>query len=170
MTAKVPTAIKVARGNPGKRAIDPNEVKPEQPDTDELSPPSGMSRLGKKYWREIVHHLHRCGLYTVADENTLRSYCEAFAEWQEAQKQVWRLGAVVGRTKDDKLVKYDHKANIETFPKVNPWCRVADAAFTRMTKLIPHLGLSPSSRVGLNVKPPAPDEPESNDFSEFDDD
>ena len=69
--AKVPTSIKKARGNPGKRKISEKEAKPEPVQIDALSPPSSLSARAKKAWRGIVKDLHTCGLYTVADEQSL---------------------------------------------------------------------------------------------------
>lgn len=168
MTSKVPTAVAKARGNPSKKTFSENEAEPEQPKLDELAPPKGMSTKAKKAWNDIVGSLYKCGLYTVADENTLRKYCEAYAEWLHAQKMVWKLGAVVGRTKDDMLVKFEGKTaiDIESFPRINPWVKISNDAFGKVLKLIPQLGLSPAARSGMNVHKP-PSKPGGGEYDEF---
>ena len=166
--SKVPTAVHKANGNPSKKTFTDDEATPEQVTLDELAPPAGLSRRAKKAWREIVEHLHRCGLYTVADQNTLMSYCEAFAEWQHAQKMVWKFGHVVGRDAEGKLVKFEGRHNVESFPRVNPWNKVCNDAFNKTMKLIAPLGLSPASRSGLTVVVP-PKSPGEGGFDEFDD-
>lgn len=168
-TPKKPSLIHKANGNPSKKTFAENEAKPEQPGADELAPPPGMSPRAKKAWRHIVEGLHRCGLYTIADENALRKYCEAFAEWEHAQRMVWKFGHVVGKDKDGNLVKFEGRHNIETFPKINPWFRVSGDAFNRCAKLIPQLGLSPASRSGLATIVP-PKELGEGEFDEFDQD
>ncbi len=154
----MPTATAKARGNPSKKTFSDHEAEPEQFAVDELAPPRGLSPKAKKVWDEIVHHLHACGLYTVADQNTLIVYCEAFAEWQHAQKMVWRLGAIVGRNDHGQLVKFEGKtaSGIKKFPFANPWVKYCNDSFNKMVKLIAPLGLSPASRSGLNVTKPPP--------------
>lgn len=167
--SRVPTAIAKARGNPSKKTFSSDEANPEQYRIDELTPPAGLSPKAKKVWLEIVNHLHACGLYTVADQNTLSVYCEAFAEWQHAQKMVWRLGAIVGRNADGMLVKFEGKTvhDVKKFPFANPWVKYCNDAFNKMVKLIAPLGLSPASRSGLNVakQPPIAG---NGEFDEFD--
>jgi len=172
----VPTEIKIARGNPGKRALPKNEAKPKPLAASDLEPPRGISPRGRKFWNEIAVNLYECGLLTVADHKTLLMYVEAYAEWAEATTMVRQLGAVVGKDKFGNLVKFNKKANLEKIPFINPWCRVANAAFNRAAKLIPQLGLSPSSRAGIPkfqpTVPPAggsgsPDGDDPDDFSDF---
>jgi P27 family predicted phage terminase small subunit len=168
---KLPTEVHKANGNPSKKTFSDNEVSPEQFKVDELAPPAGLSARAKKVWIEIVEHLHRCGLYTVADKNTLIKYCEAFGDWQHAQKMVNKFGPVVGRTADGTLVKFEGKtaATIESFPRINPWVKVCNDAFNKTIKLIGPLGLSPAARAGLTVVVP-PRAPGEGEFDEFDDD
>ena len=170
MSHKVPTATAKARGNPSKKTFSDNEAKPESVPLDELAPPAALSAKAKKVWVDIVHHLHNCGLFTVADQNTLIAYCEAFAEWQHAQKMVWKYGPVVGRTNEGKMVKFEGKTalDIESFPRVNPWVKFCNDAFNKMIKLIPKLGLSPADRAGLDVTPPTAKKSDSG-FADLDD-
>ena len=149
MTSKVPTNIKKARGNPGKRTISKNEAKPEPIEFDELAPPKGLSTKAKTIWRDIVKDLHTCGLYTVADKQTLIAYCEAYAEWVEAKNYIWKHGHLIKPTKKNGLL----------FPRLNPMTRVVDASFNRFIKLIPQFGLSPAARSNLDVTPPTAKKP-----------
>jgi len=156
--AKVPTSIKKARGNPGKRTISKNEAKPQPVAVDELAPPVILSTKAKRIWRDIVKDLHACGLYTVADTQTLVAYCEAYAEWAEAIKQVWKQGHIIKPTKKNKL----------DFPVINPWVRIVDQSFKRFTKLVPLFGMSPASRANLDVTPPTGAKPVDGGFGDLD--
>lgn len=152
---KVPTVLALARGNPSKNTYGEDEAKPDVLNLDGLMPPSSLSPKAKKVWTNIVKHLHKCGLYTVADEQTLMTYCESFAEWRYAQNKVWAEGQVINRQ--------DEEGN-DLFPRISPWVKVSNDAFNRMAKLIPQLGLSPAARSGLNVKPP---KSKVGDFDDF---
>jgi len=55
----IPTAIKVCRGNPGKRAINIHEPKPPPA---ALSPPAILGDAGVEKWNDIAPLLSRMGV------------------------------------------------------------------------------------------------------------
>ncbi len=61
----VPTALKVVRGNPGKRALNTREAEPAPPAT--LTPPDWLAEDAKREWADKAPMLHRLGLLTEAD-------------------------------------------------------------------------------------------------------
>lgn len=83
MTAKVPTQLRLLRGNPGKRAIRPEPMPAllEQPP----DPPDFLNETAKSEWWRIVNELHRLRLVTSLDVNILGAYCAAFARWYAAE-------------------------------------------------------------------------------------
>ena len=80
-----PTALRVLRGNPGKRGINHAEPQsgPLSPDCpDELTNP-----LARKEWDRVAPALIASGAVTVADRSTLIAYCQKWAEWLDASKK-----------------------------------------------------------------------------------
>lgn len=73
--AQSPTALKVLRGNPGRRPIQPDPVSHE-PD---LTPPSSLSFKAKKVWKRVAAELHYMGVLKAADVDALAGYCQAVA-------------------------------------------------------------------------------------------
>ena len=81
-----PTALKKLLGNPGKRKI--NEKEP-QPAVGVPEMPK-LSREAAKEWRRIVPILMSLGILTIADGPALAIYCDAFALWRQARRQLAR--------------------------------------------------------------------------------
>ncbi len=79
----VPTAIKQARGNPGKRPLNKNEPKPS---TDIPPCPEDMPPEGKKAWEFLLPELKRIGVITRIDVISFRRYCQNLADWHTCQK------------------------------------------------------------------------------------
>lgn len=75
-----PTALKIIRGNPGKRPINGREPKPPVAG---LICPEHMSDIAAGEWARIVPVLIDLGLATTADRSVLIAYCELYAEMVE---------------------------------------------------------------------------------------
>jgi phage terminase small subunit len=73
----VPTALKLINGNPGKRAINAREPKPEigAPDA-----PEWLSAEARIEWNEIVRDLLAIGVLTKIDRAVLAAYCQILGE------------------------------------------------------------------------------------------
>lgn len=133
-----PTAIKVLRGNPGKRPLNVKEAKP----LDKIPPcPSHLNAEGKREWKRIVKKLRDCGLFTYVDKAMLATYCQAWGRWVEAEKEVNKHGAIV-KTVNGNLIQ-------------NPYLSVANRAMKQLQTLAREFGMSPSSR--SNIKADVPD-------------
>lgn len=87
MTAKTPTALKIASGNPSKRPINKKEPKPKG----SLTLPSTLSPLASKLWKRVVQAMP-AGVFTQADEAALAAYCEAYANLLTATQEINRSG------------------------------------------------------------------------------
>ena len=87
MTAKTPTALKVATGNPGKRALNKKEPKPKG----KLTQPKTLSPLASTLWKRVVQAMPD-GVFTQADEAALAAYCEAYANLLTATQEINRSG------------------------------------------------------------------------------
>jgi phage terminase small subunit len=78
-----PTAKKILRGNPGKRALPKNEPKPK---TGILAPPDWMMDEAKQEWARVAPELIRtCGLAKI-DRAILSAYCQVWARFVEGER------------------------------------------------------------------------------------
>jgi P27 family predicted phage terminase small subunit len=134
-----PTHLKLLRGNPGKRALNKNEPKP-QISADLPEPPIFLSGYGLEEWNRIGLELHRLRLLTVVDINTLAAYCEAYARWRTAEETLKRL-AVSDPMTHGLLIK-----STANTPMPNPLVWVAHKAAAAMVKYGAEFGLTPAAR------------------------
>ena len=81
---KVPTHLKLLRGNPGKRPIKP-EPEPSVPDTPP-EPPDFLSEDAVNEWWRVAPELHALGLLTELDVAPFAAYCDAYARWITAER------------------------------------------------------------------------------------
>lgn len=138
-----PTALKILQGNPGRRPLNKFEPKPKP---EIPSCPVELCDDAKLEWNRLAPHLFSMGLITVADRAMFAAYCQAFGRWIEAERVLKVEGAILTTDKHN-LVQ-------------NPRLWVANKALDQMYKFMSEFGLSPSSRVRLNVSPPVEDEME----------
>lgn len=130
-----PEAIKRLDGNPGKRKIKPTPAVPGSV----VMPPQLDGQAAKK-WAEIAPGLEAAGILTPADVEMLATYCEAWAEYQEAL-----LGI-----EEDGLIYINARGE----PRAHPWARLRDAAWSRCLRLAVEFGMTPSSRSRVSTDKP----------------
>jgi len=128
-----PTAMRLLRGNPGKRPINTSEPKFETTNT---RPPKNLSALGRKKWRELIKLLHRKKLFTDADRDLLHNYVIAFERWIEAERRLSIAGTTAEHT--------DSNGNIVM--RRRPEVDVSRIYQSQMYKIAAEFGMSPSSR------------------------
>ncbi|HEY0009885.1 MAG TPA: phage terminase small subunit P27 family [Tepidisphaeraceae bacterium] len=135
----IPTAIKELNGNPGKRALNHNEPKP-----DAVIPPcpKHLSLEAKKEWRRITKELHTLGIISKLDRAALAAYAQAWGRWCEAEEQLRNHGPIV--------------RSPSGFPIQNPYLAVANKAMEQIMKISSEFGLTPSSRSRIDAKPHTP--------------
>lgn len=134
---KEPTALKKAKGNPGRKKL--NELEP----TPELGLPPMPDHLmpeAKTEWKRIGELLFKLGVLSVIDGTILAAYCQAFAEWRHASKQLKKKG-------NGHVVVCPASGQM----KKNPWVLISDSAQDRMFKYLRELGLSPASRPNIQI-------------------
>ena len=78
-----PTHLKVMRGNPGKRALNPHEPKPRP-----AMPtcPAHLCPSAKAEWKRLARELHALSILSNLDRAALAGYCQAYGRWVEAEK------------------------------------------------------------------------------------
>jgi P27 family predicted phage terminase small subunit len=62
------------------------------PTSEKIKMPAGLTAEGKKCWRKVVSELHEKGLLIRLDEQTLHRYCECWAVWSKAKREVELYG------------------------------------------------------------------------------
>jgi P27 family predicted phage terminase small subunit len=136
----VPTALKVLRGNPGKRALNRREpVASGGPGPCPFHGARGSAAC--RYWHELVAIGVPIGLFVATDRHRLTDYCRARAELDHARAMVDEHGAVI---EDDRYG-----------PRPSPWWRVAQATERRVSQLGDSLGLAPVHRARVAAAPSA---------------
>jgi P27 family predicted phage terminase small subunit len=126
-----PTALKVLRGNPGKRPLNRREPRPQ---LEGVRCPSTLTGRARKEWRRLAPELVRQGVLTVADRGVFETYCRLTQEVEEYQDLVVRVGTEASH----RLGYASHLMKLRTQLRLH-------AA---------ELGLSPSSRSSVVAVPP----------------
>lgn len=125
-----PTALKVLRGNPGKRAL--NKREPQPPAAQDPHCPDHLDELAKVEWRRIVPILREMRVLTEADYMTLATLCQAYATMAKAQEQLNRAG-ILFKTSTGYIQQ-------------SPLISIVNTNAELVTKLCREFGLTPSAR------------------------
>jgi P27 family predicted phage terminase small subunit len=147
---KMPTYLKLLKGNPGKRAIRP-EPEPAMPDKPP-DPPAFLSEDAQNEWHRLAEELHRLGLLTVLDLMPFAAYCEAYSRWVVAERL---LAAMADKDATKGLLVRSNAGS----PMVNPLVKIARNAANDMLKFAGEFGMTPvaRSRLGAGIGgPPTP--------------
>jgi P27 family predicted phage terminase small subunit len=141
--APQPTALKVLRGNPGKRALNANEPKPEikRP----YCPPY-LDEVAKKEWRRLMPILMRMKVLTEADYVALGNLCQAYSTMIKAQQQLSSTGLLLKTPSG--------------YVQQSPLVSIVRAQMEVINRLCTEFGLTPSARTRL-VTPEATEKPKS---------
>jgi len=131
-----PTALKVLRGNPGKRKPNPHEPVPP---AGEVTTPRTLSQGARRVWAELAPIALAMRTLTTADVRAFATLCELQATLTKASRQ-----------KDSKvpdLAAAAVKLEKEMAPIIRPYYAL--------------FGLEPVSRARIAVPKDTPDEPVS---------
>ena len=139
-----PTIVKLARGNPGKRALNRNEPTPP---ADAVKPPSWLTGDALAKWRELVPLLTAVRLMTNADVGPLARYCDTWSWWRRVREEIQRDG--------DVMTIRDRDGN-PTYHQQHPRVSIANKLASHLSALEREFGLSPAARSGLHAAPDSP--------------
>jgi len=161
-----PSVIKLVTGNPGKRRGRDDEPRPEA----RVPPvPAHLSEPAKAEWERVSFELYRLGLLTSIDRAALAAYCQACADWAEAEAKLQEFGKVVKspvRTKT-KTLPDGTVVREETggYPIQSPFLAIRNKALELMHKFMIEFGMTPSARtrVATNVAKKPADAPKRAD-------
>lgn len=150
-----PTALKLVTGNPGKRALNKKEAKP---DLSIPTPPPFLNDDAKVEWGRVVDVLFRAGLMTELDRAALAAYCQAYGRWAQAERALSRMA-----DKDEfnraLMVKTHNGTAIQ-----NPLVGTANKAKADMVRYAVEFGMTPSARSKVNANP---DDNQKDQLKEF---
>jgi len=133
----IPTKLKLARGNPGKRPL--NDAEPE-PRPGVPAPPSWLTKDGRDHWYKVVPELSQMGVLTLIDADTLAEYC-ALWSYQHTEH----------------LYMKKHGKNLE--PKERSLLlRTMLIVSAQLVRLQVEFGMTPSSRTKIKVDKVKPDD------------
>lgn len=124
-----PTALKLARGNPGKRALPIDEPKLGSFPRDV---PKGMTGVARQEWLRLVNELADKGVLTVGDLRVFERYCRLVAAETAAVALIEKVGLETALAE-----KHD---------------RYLDRVQSQLTRQESRLGLDPSSRSAIKAE------------------
>jgi P27 family predicted phage terminase small subunit len=124
-----PTRVKILTGNPGKRALNHDEPRPE-PAIPEC--PAELNPVAQKEWNRLVVELAPLRILTHLDRAALASYCGAFALWAEAMEAIQKYGAMV--------------KSPSGYPVQSPYLAIANRQTEIMMRIASEFGFTPASR------------------------
>lgn len=151
----VPTAIKILRGNPGRRPLPTSEPMPAALE-ETHAPPAWLHETAKREWRRLAPVLARAGLLTALDVDALTSYCVQYSLWRQAVAVLRRKG----------VIQVDKETGIA---RQSPYLLIARQTQASLTKLLVEFGMTPSARARVTRAAPGhdPSAPATNPLDEF---
>lgn len=132
----IPTLIKLARGNPGKRKLNRREPKPGP--LDPTPPVELLDDAAKAEWTRTIAPAIATGQITAADRSMAIAHCDLWAVWRSQLAEAAR----------DPHVK---PAGPNDYPMASPVRAMAHRTFTLLIRVDAELGLTPTSRSRVTV-------------------
>ena len=122
-------------------------------------PPENLNTTAKAEWRKMIRLLYEMNIFEELDGTALAMYCEAYAEWVEAGREMKKPG-------NKAIMKSKASGGLYR----NPWADQLKSSRKDMSAYLALFGLSPYDRA--RIKMAAPDKPgavrkEPNEFDEF---
>jgi P27 family predicted phage terminase small subunit len=130
--APIPTALKIAEGNPGHRPINKTEPKPSPAAP---SCPKHLQGPAREEWRKRVPELASLGLLTKLDTGALEMACVAYGEWREALAELAKSKPVLKTTSGNYIQ--------------NPYTSIANTARRDYLRFATQFGFTPSARTRI---------------------
>lgn len=130
-TKPTPTALKLARGNPGKRAL--NHEEPELPATD-LTPPDDLTGRALQEWHAMGPMYRDAGVLTSGDMKCFETYCRIVGDEERYRK-------LEESVKPEEALRLGYSAQV---------LKVRD----QLKRYLELIGGTPSSRSGIKARKP----------------
>jgi P27 family predicted phage terminase small subunit len=138
----------VLTGNPGKRALNTGEPRPEVviPDC-----PPELGPIAQREWNRLAGELIVLRLLTNLDRAALAAYCGAYAMWAEATEAIQKFGTMV--------------ESPTGYPIQSPYVAIANRQAEIMMRIASEFGFTPASRSRIST--PSNSEPTLFDSIEY---
>jgi P27 family predicted phage terminase small subunit len=143
MSRRVPTHLRILRGNPGKRALPKNEPRPKH---DLLLAPEWLSDSEKVGWSYVISQAP-AGMLKTLDRAVLAVFVIAEDKFRRAVEEINRSGLTAPSSQ--------HGSAHVRVP--SPHLRIMKQQSEIMLRCIGELGFSPVSRSRVEVLPAARD-------------
>lgn len=137
-----PTALKLVKGNPGRRPLNEKEAKV---DLSRPAPPSFLSQDAVMEWGRVIDTLYNAGLMSDLDRAVLAAYCQAYGRWAQAERALARM-AEKDPLNSGLMIKTSNGNAIQ-----NPLVGAANKAAADMVRYAVEFGMSPSARAKVNA-------------------
>jgi P27 family predicted phage terminase small subunit len=139
-----PTSLKILQGNPGKRPLAKNEPRPTP-----TAPgcPTWLSPEAKAEWRRVVPELDRIGMLSRVDRAALATYCEVWATFVTAQRDLHEHGLRIMAFRTESA----DGLTIYVQPAKNPSVQIARDSAAQVRQFCAEFGLTPSSRARIDL-------------------
>ena len=136
-----PTALRLLRGNPGKRRINARE-----PQLIAAAPacPRWLRPEAKNVWRRMIPRLADMRILTHVDQDALAAYCQIYARWKAAEEFIQQHGEV--------YPVRDEKGNVRRM-KVYPQVSIAASLLQMLRSFMQEFGMTPSARTRVEAIP-----------------
>jgi len=132
-----PTALKILRGNPGRRPLNRREPAPAR--ATDLAPPPELVGVAADEWRRLAPKLQALGLLTEIDDRALIAYCVTWARWLEAETELRDHGLVLKGKRGA--------------PFLSPYVKIAAQSAQQLKAWIEQFGMTPSARSRVKTDP-----------------
>jgi P27 family predicted phage terminase small subunit len=143
-----PAHLKLLEGNPGKRRVPTNEVRPRCDRIPE--PPPFLIGIARQEWDRVAPQLYHLGLLTGVDIMPLAAYCQACGRWILAETRQAEM-AERDELTSGLVIKTTNGSVIQS-----PLVGIARRAAADMVRYASEFGLTPSARARLALDPPPP--------------
>jgi len=135
-----PAALKLIKGNPGKRALDLDAG--INPPVEIPACPNHLNEHGRKEWRRITVELEPLGLITKLDRSMLAMYCQAYGRWVHAELKIREQE----KAQADSGIK---QLSPNGYEQMSLWLIIANKSMEQVHKYASEFGLSPSARTSV---------------------
>ena len=132
-----PTKLKLLKGTLRPCRENPDEPKPK---SNKIKIPKGITPEAKKEWRSVCKQLKEAGIITNLDTIELGLYCQAAANWKEANDKL-RLTSMVIKSPSG-------------YPIINPYYTISKNSAEQMHKSLTEFGMTPASRSRVSATKP----------------
>jgi P27 family predicted phage terminase small subunit len=131
-----PTAMKLLRGNPGKRPLNKNEPLPTISDCPNA--PDYLDATAKLVWAKLAKELHRIKCLSEVDENAFGLYCMYQGLFIDCCEKL----------KTEPIIIISNNKQ----PYQNPLVGIRNKAAEQIKKWSAEFGLTPSARSRLQIE------------------